>query len=134
MEHLAFYNKGCEAGGNGSRLGVWLRRQFRRVLLPSSRRLVEILVSLCGRLDVTELEVRDLQKQLAELQRRHDDVATKLPATIAFGWDYVAMVRRLAVLEEHVDALLTARDQVHDPVGPRVIEPATPQPTRARVG
>ncbi len=111
MDHLAYYNAGCEPTSGGSRLKVWVRRQFRRVLLPMSRRMVEILVSLCNRLDVAEHEIRDLRGQLDELRRRHEDQATKLPATIAFGWDYVAMVRRLAVLEEHVDALLTAKPE-----------------------
>ncbi len=111
MDHLAYYNAGCEPTSGGSRLKVWVRRQFRRVLLPMSRRMVEILVSLCHRLDVAEHEIRDLRGQLDDLRLRHEDQASKLPATIAFGWDYVAMVRRLAVLEEHVDALLTAKSE-----------------------
>ncbi len=110
MDHLAFYNVGSQPSAGGSKLKTWVRRQFRRVLLPVSQRLVEILASLCHRLDVAEHEVRDLKAQLDDLRQRHDDHAAKLPATMAFGWDYVAMVRRLAVLEEHVDALLLARD------------------------
>jgi len=106
MDHLAFYNVGSQPTPGGSRLKTWVRRQFRRVLLPMSQRLVEILGSLCHRLDVAEHEIRDLKGQLDDLRRRHDDQAAKLPATMAFGWDYVAMVRRLAVLEDHVDALL----------------------------
>ena len=102
--------------------------------MPYSRRLVEILFSLCGRLDISDLEIRDLQKQLEDLQRRHDDVATKLPATVAFGWDYVAMVRRLAVLEEHVDTLLNAREEAHDLARSAVVETPAPQPVRAKVG
>ncbi len=109
MDHLAFYNVGCEPESGRSGLKSWVRRQCRKILLPPFRRLVEILASLCHRLDVAEHEIRDLRGQIDDVRRRHDDQAAKLPATIAFGWDYVAMVRRLAVLEEHVDALLTAR-------------------------
>ncbi len=109
MEQLAYYNVGCQPAPGASRLKVWVRRQFRRVLLPTSMRMVEILASLCHRLDVDEHDIRDLRGQLDDLRRRHDEQSAKIPATIAFGWDYVAMVRRLAVLEEHVDALL-ARD------------------------
>ena len=135
MDHLAFYNVGCEPATGGSRIKVWVRRQFRRVLLPTSRRMVEILVSLCNRLDVAEHEIRDLRGQLDELRLRHEDQATKLPPTIAFGWDYVAMVRRLAVLEEHVDALLTARGGL-DPAAaapPALVEPSLAKPVRTKV-
>lgn len=114
MEHLQYYNTGCEPAAGLGRVKVWVRRQARRVLLPASRRMVEILVSLCHRLDVAEHEIRDMKGQLDDLRRRHDDQAAKLPATIAFGWDYVAMVRRLAVLEEHVDALMAARAEAAD--------------------
>jgi hypothetical protein len=98
MDHLAFYNSGCETATGRVGLKIRLRRLGRKLMLPASQRLVEILISLCRRLDATEYEIRDLKSQ-----------ASKIPSTIAFGWDYVAMVRRLAVLEEHVDALLTEK-------------------------
>ena len=107
MDHLAFYNAGCEPAPGGSRLKSWVRRAARKILLPPSRRLVEILVSLCRRLDVAEYEMRDLKAMVDDLRRRQEEQAAKTSATIAFGWDYVAMVRRLAVLEEHVDNLLS---------------------------
>ena len=129
MEHLAFYNVGSEPTSGRPRLKVWLRRQFRRILLPSSQRLVEILTSLCERLDRAEREIHDLQQQLDDLRRRHEDQAVKIPATVAFGWDYVAMVRRLAALEGHVDALMTAQ------ADPRpTLDPAAPEISRARAG
>jgi uncharacterized caspase-like protein len=106
MDHLAFYNVGSEPGPGTSKPKAFVRRQFRRVFLPSFLRLAEILASLCHRLDAHDHELRDLRGKLDELRRRHDDQAAKLPATIAFGWDYVAMVRRLAVLEQHVATLL----------------------------
>jgi hypothetical protein len=107
MDHLAFYNAGCEPAPGRRRLKSWVRRVARKILLPPSRRLVQILSSLCHRLDVAEFEMRDLKAQVDDLCRRQEDQAAKTSATIAFGWDYVAMVRRLAVLEEHVDTLLS---------------------------
>jgi hypothetical protein len=112
MDHLAYYNVGCEPAPGTSRLTLMARRMVRTLLLPPSRRLVEILISLCHRLDVAEHEIRELREvrnQIDDLRRRQEEQAGRFPATIAFGWDYVAMVRRLAVLEEHVDSLLTAR-------------------------
>jgi len=109
MDHLAFYNSGCEPSDRPS-LSLFLRRRLRNLLLPMFRRLVEILGSLCHRLDVAEREAEDLRNLVDDLRRRQEEQAGKVPATLAFGWDYVAMVRRLAVLEEHVDTLMTARD------------------------
>ncbi len=106
MDHLAFYNTGCEPATGRAGLKIRCRRLARKLLLPGFQRLVEILASLCRRLDILEYEVRDLKAQVDDLRRRQEDQAAKIPATIAFGWDYVAMVRRLAVLEEHVDRLL----------------------------
>jgi hypothetical protein len=109
MDRLAFYNVGCEPQPGVSRLKLWVRRQARKILLPPSLRLVQILSSLCDRLDAAEHEIRELREirnQVDDLRRRQEEQAARFPATIAFGWDYVAMVRRLAVLEEHVDTLL----------------------------
>ena len=136
MDHLAFYNVGCEPEAGRPWLKVRFRRVIRRLLLPPFRRLTVILASLCQRLDVTELEVRDLQREVDDLRRRHEDQAAKIPATIAFGWDYVAMVRRLAVLEEHVDTLLAARNDDATSSGmadASVRFPTVPAP-RAKVG
>ena len=190
MDHLAYYNEGCEPDTGGSVVMGWVRRQFRRILLPSSNRLVQILGSLCERLDAAEnqlgrfrsqlgafrtqlgtirsqlgatqirlddqqIRLDDHQNQLGsipgrfddhqtrledheerltlfpgrlddvhgqlaaqrdliaaltthldDLQSRHEAQAARFPATVAFGWDYVAMTRRLGALEEHVDSLL----------------------------
>ena len=37
MDHLAYYDAGCELTPGVSRPKIWLRRQFRRVLLPASQ-------------------------------------------------------------------------------------------------
>lgn len=112
MDHLAYYNTGCEPEPGLSRPKLWVRRQFRKILLPASKRMVQILTSLCHRLDIGEAAIRELQDRCNDLHHRQHDLAAKYPATIAFGWDYVAMTRRLAVLEEHVDILLAERERL----------------------
>ena len=112
MDHLAYYNTGCDPEPGLSRLKLWVRRQFRKILLPGSKRMVQILGSLCHRLEVNEAAINDLNDRCDDLYHRQQDLASKYPATIAFGWDYVAMTRRLAVLEEHVDALLAERERL----------------------
>lgn len=115
MEHLVFYHHGCQPSAGGSKLKNWVRRAARKAILPMCQRLVEILSSLVERLDRDEREIRELRAELNELRSRQDDHAAKLPAALAFGWDYVAMVRRMAVLEDHVEALLAERDGRHAP-------------------
>ena len=44
--------------------------------------------------------------ELNSLDRRQNQLDRDLKAVVAMGWDYVAMVRRLAALEEHVEALM----------------------------
>ena len=110
MEHLAYYHVGCEPASGMGRPTVWARRLLRKLLLPASRRLVQILTSVVDRLDKDERDILLLQAEVESLHRRQDDVAERFPTTVAFGWDYVAMVRRLAVLEDHVAELLAARD------------------------
>ena len=197
MDHLAYYNEGCEPETGGSVVMGWVRRQFRRILLPASNRLVQILGILCERIDGAENQLGRLRSQLGafrnqlgtirsqlgaaqirlddqqirlddqgnqlglipgrfdehqaqfdehqarlddhhdrlgpiagrlddhvgllaaqsdliaalttqleNLRHRQEEQAARYPATVAFGWDYVAMTRRLGVLEEHVDAIL----------------------------
>ena len=125
MDHLAFYNAGCEPepGYPGQALGP---PPARKILLPPpgwSRS----WRALCDRLDVAEprsaSQVRDQVTTSAAARR------TRPPGcrtTIAFGWDYVAMVRRLAVLEEHVDTLLAERDAAGRP------RPSPTRPARSR--
>ena len=74
------------------------------------RRLVEILGSLCHRLEDGRARGRRPQQPGRRPPPTAGGAGGKLPATLAFGWDYVAMVRRLAILEEHVDTLLAERE------------------------
>jgi hypothetical protein len=121
MEQLAFYNQGCEPTRGPAGLRVFLRRRLRGLLLPMFRRLVEILGSLCHRLEVAERDAEALRNLVDDLRRRQEEQAARFPSTLAFGWDYVAMVRRLAILEEHVDALLAAREGTE-------VEPGSAEP------
>ncbi len=120
MDHLAFYNSGCEPISGRAGLKIRARRVARKLLLPGFQRLVEILASLCRRLDILEYEVRDLKAQVDDLRRRQEEHASKIPATIAFGWDYVAMVRRLAVLEEHMETLLSEKQKAAETPSGRI--------------
>jgi hypothetical protein len=109
MGHLAFYNHGCEPASGPAGFMVLIRRALRRTLLPMFRRLEDLLRSICHRLEAAEHEAKDLRNLVEDLRHRQEEQAAKLPSTLAFGWDYVAMVRRLAVLEEHVDTLLNEK-------------------------
>ena len=58
------------------------------------------------------------------------------PPWLAFGWDYVAMARRLAILEDRVETLLAAQvvdssAPVRFPVVPSIEAESAP---RSRVG
>jgi hypothetical protein len=102
---LAFYNAGCD-GPRGARwLLVLARRLLRRLLRPIFLRQVELLQSLIDRLDRGEMSVRTVQDDVDRIAQRMDDVDERLETVLAFGWDYVAMVRRLAVLEDQVAVL-----------------------------
>ncbi len=105
---LAFYNVGCEDPRGPRRVVVLARRALRRVLRPIFQRQVALFQALCDRLDAAERDDASLRAELATLARRQDDLNEQTQATIAFGWDYVAMVRRLAALEDRVEALTAA--------------------------
>jgi hypothetical protein len=68
---------------------------------------IERLEQLTGRLD----QLERLTGRFDQLERRDEELASQLDATSAFGWDYVALVRRLASLEDHVEALQRPRDR-----------------------
>jgi hypothetical protein len=48
-----------------------------------------------------------LDAELNSLERRQEQLDWQFKTAMAFGWDHVAMARRLAVLEDHVDGLLS---------------------------
>lgn len=110
MRDLAFYNVGCQDPKGARRIVVPLRRLLRRLLRPIFDRQVAIFGELCDRADRLEQENHALRAQVERFDRRHDALAARMQTTVALGWDYVATVRRLAVLEDRVEALLAARD------------------------
>lgn len=110
MRDLAFYNVGCQDPKGARRIVVPLRRLLRRLLRPIFDRQVAIFGELCDRADRLEHENHALRAQVERFDRRHDALAARMQTTVALGWDYVATVRRLAVLEDRVEALMAARD------------------------
>lgn len=112
---LAFYNAGCEQPRGARRVVVLVRRVLRRILRPIFSRQVEILQHLCDRLDRQDEERQVLRKDLDEVTRRDDQLALQTQAAMSFGWDYVAMVRRLAVLEDRVEALVAHAEAEQGP-------------------
>ena len=98
MSEDKFYHAGFETGRGLKGPLIALRRGLRRVLRPMLVRLSEQIEAADTRIAVTE-------QRLDDLDRRHDRTHDQMQATIAFGWDYVAMVRRLASLEDQVSQL-----------------------------
>src|SRR5206468_3273302 len=87
MRELAFYEAGYHEVKGIRRAVIPFRRLLRRLLRPI---------------------FLQLDAELRSLARRHDEFDRELKAVRAMGWDHVALARRLAVLEDHVDAILTA--------------------------
>ncbi len=147
MNDLAFYY----AGGHGAKgfrhLPVLVRRLVRRILWPIFLRQVEIFQALIVRLDRLEsrVETHDhavfalrvdtdkLTEQHQELAKRQEEAAEQLQTALAFGWDYVAFVRRLATLEDLVAAStgtsLTAASENAD-AHPSILFPGLAKATR----
>ena len=84
MRDIAFYNVGISDLKGFRRVVIPFRRLLRRLLRPIFLRQVELFGQLDTRQDLLEEQVK---------------------ATLAFGWDYVALTRRLAALEDQVSAL-----------------------------
>lgn len=95
VRDFAFYNAGC-SGSQGPRwVLVLARRLLRRLLRPIFFRQEEIYRDLQG-------QIEDLSRHRDELSAQVHDLARQVDAQTAFGWDYVALVRRLAALEDRV--------------------------------
>jgi hypothetical protein len=97
MHNLVFYEAGCHEVKGIRRVVVPFRRLLRRLLRP-------IFLHLDSRLN-------SLDRRQNSLDRRQDLLDRDLKAVAAMGWNHVAMVRRLAALEEHVEALMQ-RDEM----------------------
>lgn len=126
MHDFAFYNVGDQNVKGPRSLMILVRRAMRRVLRPIFLRQVEIFQHLADRLGDHEERIGNLRidadamkRQHAQLGRQHealtnrqdslsarqDELADQIQTTMAFGWDYVAMVRRLATIEDQLATL-----------------------------
>ncbi len=104
-QDLAFYDAGCDKPLGPRGLIVPFRRVLRRVQRPFFQRLVAILQSHEERLDTADRSAAGLRGDVDRLQRSHRDLAEQSQAALSFGWDYVAMTRRIAALEDRVESL-----------------------------
>jgi hypothetical protein len=102
---LAFYNAGCEHTSGLRTIVVLMRRLLRRVLRPIFMHQVVLYQHLIERLDRTEASLRGVQGDIEAMGERHVELDERVESVQAFGWDYVALVRRLAVLEDQIAAL-----------------------------
>jgi hypothetical protein len=87
------------------------RRIAKRVLQATFPRQLAVFRSIFLRLDAAEQANRTLRADLEHLASRHDQLVDQVQFNVAFGWDYVAMTRRLAQLEDHVEALMAERER-----------------------
>lgn len=137
---LAFYNAGCEASKGKRALLIAPRRLIRRMLRPMAYRLEDILKHFLLRMDHADrnmgtlhadflalrTEVMNLRAHNAILSERVNELtnhtvvlADQARTAIAMAWDEVAVVRRLAVIEEHIETLLPA--STHTPAQDEMI-------------
>ena len=104
MRDFAFYNAGVDDATGPRRALALARRLLRRVLRPIFFR--------------QEAIYRELQEQIDALECQVRALADRAEATDAFGWDHVAMARRLAAIE---DRLVSEGDPDHHRgLGPRL--------------
>jgi hypothetical protein len=89
------------------------RRGWKRALYPLRRLLHRALRSVLLRLDAIEaranaheVQLDAAQREATSLHARVDDVADRIEGTVTLAWDYAATVRRLATLEDRVEALM----------------------------
>src|SRR4051812_16880625 len=105
MHDLTFYNAGCDEVRGLRRVVVPFRRVLRRLLRPILLRQVELFQALIDRLDAGEKSLDAVRAEVDGLARRQDALEEQAETVLAFGWDYVAMGRRLAILDEQLAAL-----------------------------
>jgi hypothetical protein len=108
VRDFQFYHAGCQEPKGLRRVVVPFRRLLRRLLRPIFQRQAELLAELSREQGRLAQRQEQLTGQLENLTRRLEQLDRQVQAATAFGWDYVALVRRLAALEDHVTALLQA--------------------------
>lgn len=94
MPDFAFYHWRDQTSG-WRRFAMLPRRLARRVLLPYLQRQEAIDHELHARIE-------QIARQQTALSARIDDLAQRIGGLDAFGWDHVAMGRRLAAIEDHL--------------------------------
>lgn len=104
-QDLAFYDAGCDKPVGPRALIVPFRRGLRRLQRPFFQRLVAILQSHEDRLDAVDHTSASLRADVQRLSQSHHQLSAQSQAALSFGWDYVAMARRIAALEDRVEAL-----------------------------
>jgi hypothetical protein len=137
VHDLAFYNAGCHEARGARRVLVAVRRLLRRLLRPIFLRQVELFQGLINRLDAGEQSVQAVRDDVESLARRQDEVDERVETALAIGWDHVAMVRRLAVLEDQLATLTgqAAPSAVESDPQPSILFPSldTASETRSKV-
>jgi hypothetical protein len=92
MRDYLFYNYGCTEPKGLRRVVIPFRRILRRFLLPMFQHQIELY--------------RQLDADIDRLSQRQEQLDCQLKASTSLGWDHIAIVRRLAALEDHVEALM----------------------------
>jgi hypothetical protein len=137
VQDLAFYNAGRDEIRGLRRVVVPVRRLLRRLLRPIFLRQVELFQELIHRLDAGEKSVQAVRDDVESLARRQDEVDERVETALAIGWDHVAMVRRLAVLEDQLATLTgqAAPSAVEGDPQPSILFPGldTASETRSKV-
>lgn len=98
MKSYAFYEAGIEGIRGKAKVLVPLRRVLRRLLRPMLFRLERLLQEMEDETD----------GKLDQLAQRQDVLDRAIRTTEVYAWDYQALSRRLAALEER---LATLEDQ-----------------------
>lgn len=86
--------------------GPSARRGWKRLLNPVRRLARRALRPILLRLDALDARLAASLEEMKNVHARVDDVADRIEGTVALAWDYAATVRRLAVLEDRVEALM----------------------------
>jgi outer membrane murein-binding lipoprotein Lpp len=91
------------------------RRAAKRLARRLFRRPYAVLDSLFARLGVVERTTAHLGGEVQALAARQAALADDARAALALGWDHVALVRRLARLEDRVEQLAAQLDAANLP-------------------
>jgi hypothetical protein len=133
MRDFAFYNVAENPAPGPHRVVVWLRRGVRRLLRPIFLRQVEIyryfselldehdqritaqrlvdeqlagqIAAQSARQDELDQRLDALSQRIDAVARRQDELSEHLHTIAAFGWDFVAMGRRLGAIEDQIAVL-----------------------------